>query len=104
MLSCACMQDGCYHCGFAHPGLSQALDLAGYHNVLYERVSFQLGPLSDASTRPNDGEWDDIIASRVEGEHTRPCACLFLTSINCPCMGLLASAVVKACQLSALSV
>ena len=62
--------DGCYHCTFAHPGLSQALDISAYHNVLYEKVSFQVSPLADAATRPTDGEWDDIIASRVEGVFT----------------------------------
>ena len=61
------MQDGCYHCTFAHPGLCQALDVAAYHNVLYERVSFQVSPLSDPQSRPSNGAWDDIVASRVEG-------------------------------------
>lgn len=60
-------QDGCYHCSFAHPGLSQALDINAYHNVLYEKVSFQVSPLRDADDRPSDGQWHDIIASRIEG-------------------------------------
>ena len=71
MLSLACCLadlDGCYHCGFAHPSLSAALDMDGYHTEAHERVSFQLAdPVDASSVKEGDQLWQDVISSRIEG-------------------------------------
>ncbi len=62
------LQDTCYHCPFAHPGLCEALDMDEYHSVCYEHNSFQFSPLAPPEERPQEGgEWDTITANRIEG-------------------------------------
>lgn len=63
------VQDTCYHCAFAHPGLCEALDLNEYHSVCYEHNSFQFSPLSPPEERPEEGasEWDVITGPRFDG-------------------------------------
>lgn len=61
------VQDTCYHCPFAHPGLCEALDMDEYHSVCYEHNSFQFSPLAPPQERVTNGEWDVITANRIEG-------------------------------------
>ena len=68
-MRCMIVQDTCYHCPFAHPGLCEALDINEYYSVCYEKNSFQFSPLSPPSERPAEGssEWDIITGPRFDG-------------------------------------
>ena len=60
--------DTCYHCSFAHPGLSAALDLSEYTNEVHDNVSFQLSPLASSEDLQNtDPSYNNIVSSRIEG-------------------------------------
>lgn len=63
------LQDTCYHCPFAHPGLCEALDLGEYYSECYENNSFQFSPLAPPEERPQEGasQWDIITGPRIEG-------------------------------------
>ena len=79
------MQDTCYHCPFAHPGLCEALDINEYYSVCYENNSFQFSPLSPPEERPQEGasEWDIITGPRFDGtDHAATCI-YFMQSHDC---------------------
>ena len=73
------MQDTCYHCPFAHPGLCEALDINEYYSVCYENNSFQFSPLSPPEERPEEGasEWDIITGPRFDGTESTLTAIVF---------------------------
>ncbi len=76
------MQDTCYHCPFAHPGLCEALDINEYYSVCYEKNSFQFSPLSPPSERPAEGssEWDIITGPRFDGASSAAIAKVLCTA------------------------